>query len=519
MASKLAKGSIIIFIGNIIFRVGGYVYRFLMASLLGPSAYGILGLTLPFQGIFQILAAGGLPPAIAKYVSEYNALDKKDLANQTVYTALKIMAFLGIVMGLLMVFIVAPWLADFFGKPEVLLPLQAVGLITPFSVIVGAYRGAFQGVYKMDYILYTRAIEQLFMIIFAVALVMIGLSAFGAVLGSALGFALSALSAYIIFKKHMGKYIRKPSPDFEFSKKQEMELAVSLISFSIPVTVAALAEMCIYSACTIIMGYFLTSETIGYYTAADPIGRLPLMISSSLATTILPAVSEAFSLKNKNLLGKYVTNVYRYGMVFVVPMCVGIAMYAKEIIGLVYFTNPAYIAGAGALAVLVIGMTFYSMFTISSSIVQGIGNPRIPMYLLLFGTLVTVLLGYYLIPIYGIIGGSLAITIASLAMMIPMLIVTFHITKTKAPIGFFTKIIIASIIMAIPIYFIQFFLGHNTIGLILGLIICPIIYTIFLIAFRTLNPEDINAARTFGNKFGPLTKYVQKFINILERYV
>ena len=169
MASKLAKGSIIIFIGNIIFRVGGYVYRFLMASLLGPSAYGILGLTLPFQGIFQILAAGGLPPAIAKYVSEYNALDKKDLANQTVYTALKIMAFLGIVMGLLMVFIVAPWLADFFGKPEVLLPLQAVGLITPFSVIVGAYRGAFQGVYKMDYILYTRAIEQLFMIIETIA--------------------------------------------------------------------------------------------------------------------------------------------------------------------------------------------------------------------------------------------------------------------------------------------------------------------------------------------------------------
>ncbi len=58
MANKLVRGSFIIFLGNIIFRVGGYLYRFLMAILLGPTAYGILGITLPFQGIFQTLAAG-----------------------------------------------------------------------------------------------------------------------------------------------------------------------------------------------------------------------------------------------------------------------------------------------------------------------------------------------------------------------------------------------------------------------------------------------------------------------------
>jgi stage V sporulation protein B len=519
MASKLARGSVIIFIGNIIFRIGGYVYRFLMATLLGPAAYGILGITLPFQGIFQILSAGGLPPAIAKYVSQYNALNKEDLAHQTVYTALKIMVFLGILMGILMVFLVAPWLANILNKPEALLPLQAVGLITPFSVIVGAFRGAFQGVYKMEYILYTRAIEQLFMILCAVALVMIGLSAFGAVLGSVLGFALSALSAYIIFKKYMGKYIPKPGADFIFTKKQEIQLSISLITFSIPVTIAALAEMAIYSACTIIMGYYLSSTLIGYYTAADPIGRLPLIISSSLATTILPAVSEAYSLKDKNLLEKYVTNAYKYGMVFVVPMCVGIALYSKEILNVVYFTNHAYMAGAAALAVLVIGMTFYSVFTISSSIVQGIGNPRVPMYILVFGTIVTVALGFYLIPLYGILGGSWAITIASIAMMVPMLIITFHITKTKAPIGFFAKIVIASIIMGLPIYFIQYFLGYSIIGLIIGLILCPIIYLILLVVFKTLEPEDIVAARKFGNKFGPLTKYVQKIINIVERFV
>lgn len=88
MASKLVKGSAIILIGNIIFRIGGYVQRFIMATLLGPAAYGIWGLTTPFQGIFQTLSAAGLPPAIAKYVSEYTALEEEDLARQTIFTAL-----------------------------------------------------------------------------------------------------------------------------------------------------------------------------------------------------------------------------------------------------------------------------------------------------------------------------------------------------------------------------------------------------------------------------------------------
>ena len=61
-----------------------------------------------FQGIFQTLAAGGLPPAIAKYVAEYEALNEHDMARQTIYTSLKIMVFLGISLGVLMIFVFAP---------------------------------------------------------------------------------------------------------------------------------------------------------------------------------------------------------------------------------------------------------------------------------------------------------------------------------------------------------------------------------------------------------------------------
>ena len=514
MANKLVRGSFIIFIGNIIFRIGGYLYRFLMAALLGPTSWGILATTLPFQGIFQTLSAGGLPPAIAKYVAEYEVVNEHDMARKTIYVALKIMVFLGIFFGVIMVFIVAQWLAyGYLGKPETLVPLQIVGLITPFSVIVGAFRGAFQGVYKMEYIVYTRAVEQLGMILFATAFVLIGFSVTGALWGTVIGFAAAAVSAVYIFRHHMAKYIPPASVDFKFTWRDELDLATTLVKFSIPVIITAIAEMLIYNICTMVMGKFLTLEAVGFFAAADPISRLPLMISISIATTILPASSEAFRAGNKVALEKYVSEAYKFSLLFVVPMCIGLACFAAPILRLLYFTNPAYVAGASALAILSIGMTFYSIFSISTSIVQGIGNPRIPMYILVFGAILTAVLNCVMVPTLGIAGGAAATSIACFAMMVPILYMVFKLTQVKAPKVSVVKILAASMIMGVVAYIMP----KTTSWLFVGIIVCMIVYFFALILVRFFTQEDIVGLRALSSKFGPLSKVMGKMLDLVEK--
>ena len=514
MANKLVRGSLIILVGNIIFRVGGYIYRFLMAILLGPTAYGVLGITLPFQGIFQTLSAGGLPPAIAKYVSEYEAVGEKDMARQTIYTALKIMVFLGLFFGVLMIFVVAPWLAySYLHKPIALVPLQIVGLITPFSVIVGAFRGAFQGVYKMEYIVYTRAVEQLGMILFATAFVLIGLSTIGALWGTVLGYSMSVVAALYIFKFHMGPYIPKPSDDFVFTRKDELKLAGTLVKFSIPVIITAIAEMLIYNICTIVMGKFLTLDDIGFFAAADPIARLPLIISISIATTILPASSEAFKLNDTEALQAYVSEAYKLSLLFVVPMCVGLAMFAAPTLRVLYFQNSAYVAGATALAILSIGMTFYSIFSISTSIIQGIGNPKIPMYILVVGAILTGLLNWYLVPFLGIAGGAIATSVACLFMMIPAVCFVFSLTKTEPPTLKIVKIVAASLIMGLFAVIIP----KSAIWLFPGIFACMIVYFFALLLVKYFEREDIESLRRLFSRFGPLSKLANKILDFVER--
>lgn len=507
--SKILRGSLLIMISMLFFRVGGFIYKFIIARMLGPSGYGIFGLTLPFIGVFQILSAAGFPPAIAKFVAQHKAVGEYDKARQVIITSTKLMMFLGVSFGLLM-FFSANWIAiTIFSKPEMTIPLQAVSLIMPFSVIVGAFRGAFQGIYKMELIVVSRAVEQLFTILLGIALVAIGFYAVGAILGTGLGFLASAVVSYILFRKYVWTMFAKP--EVNISLREELRLLKTLLAFSIPVTITALSEMAIYDVSTLVIGYYLALKFVGYYTAADPFARIPLIISLSVATVILPAASEAASLKNKALLDKYVTESYRYVILTVFPLCVGIALFAGPIISIL---GSNYLPGAPVLSILVIGMTFYSLFMVSASITQGVGHPRVPMYTLLLGTVINIALNFLMIPLYGIIGAAIATTLAAFIIMAIVLWQTFKITKVKLPYKEFVKIAVASIIMGLPLLL----LPQTFLGLVAAVIISPIIFLFAFMFIGGFNKKDVILLRRYTKKLGPLSGASEKLIIFIERF-
>lgn len=499
-------------ISYLFFRAGGYIYRILMSRMLGPDGYGLLVMTLPFQGIFQILSAAGIPPAIAKFVSQHKATGEDEMARQVIFTSLKLMSILGIFFALVM-FFSANWIANvYFQKPEVALPLQAVALITPFSVIVGAFRGAFQGMYRMEFIVATRATEQVFMITSAVVLVSLGFYAAGAVTGTAIGFLASAISAVLIFRKYLWKYFPKPAPENKLSFIEELGLMKTILVFSIPVAVTGLSELAIYDIGTLIMGRYLDQREVGYYGVADPIARLPLIISLSVAAAILPAASEAASLKDKNLLETYINQSYRYVILVVLPICVGVSIFAKPILEL--FFGSQYIFGAGALSILIIGMTFYSLFMVSSSITQGIGHPRLPMFILLIGTGINLSLNYILVQVYGIVGAAVATTIAAFIIMLAIVWKTFQITEIRPPYLDFGKIGLASIIMGLLLIIIP----KTFVGLVLAVIVAPISYLVLLTVIGGFKKDDIRIVRKYKEKFGPLSGAIEKLVKFIERF-
>lgn len=510
MSNKVLKNSFILLIGNLLFRLGGYINRLLMSRMLGPEGYGLYGLTLPFQGIFQILSAGGLPPAISKYVAQFNAQDEKALTRQVILTATKFMVLMAILLSIVLLFSSDFIANNIFHKPLVVWPLRAVSLITPFSVIVGAMRGAFQGVYKNEYTVYNRLAEQVATIVFACVFVYCGLYAMGAVLGSAFGFIVSAITAVYLYKKYISPLFYSED-SLNLSFREELNLLWMLIRFAVPVAITALSEMAIYDVGTLVIGFFMLSSDVGFYNAADPISRIPLVISLSVSTVLLPATAEAYALKNHELLEEYVTDCLRYSILTVLPLCILISVFSTPIITLLF--GSVYTPGAGALSILVIGMSFYSIYMICSSILQGTGNPRLPMIILLVGTALNIGLNAFFVSKMGIIGAAIATTITTFILMIVIMYFVIKYTRISIPWKNILLIISANIVLTVVCILIP----KSIIGAIFGLIIGSLVYVIALIGLKVLTRRDLNFFARYFNKIPVLNRYSEKIVKYIEK--
>ncbi len=517
MSSKIARGSIVILMGSFLFRIGGYIYRFALANLLGPAGYGILGLTLPFQGILIMIAGAGLPPAIAKHVSEYYAKNDTEMVKAVISVSTKLMIALGLVFSIVIFFLAEPLALGVFHKPEAIIPFKLIALITPFSVIVGALRGTFQGFYQMKNILITRAFELLFMIIFAVSLVLAGLYVAGAVIGTAIGFMAALVVAVYLFQRDVRNKLYIPRKTLSRAPKElkfaeQINIAKMLVIFSVPVVITGLAELLLYDMGTLVIGAYMASDFVGYYNAASPVARLPLIISMAVATSVLPATAEAMSLNNIELLETYVLQSYRYVSLFVVPLSVGTIIFAKPIITLLF--GAAYLPGSTALQILAAGMLFFTIYTVSSSIAQGLGQPRLPMYFLIIGTVIDLILSILLVPPFGIVGAAIATTITALFIMTTLVWKTLQIARIRLPYGDFLKILISAVFMGL--IFVPF--PDTKPYFFLALIISPFIYFGILAVIGGLKLEDVRIMYKLGNKLGPFSGIYNKLVGLLERF-
>ncbi len=220
----------------------------------------------------------------------------------------------------------------------------------------------------------------------------------------------------------------------------EIKIAKMLIFFSVPVVITGLAELALYDMGTLVIGVYMPSNFAGYFNVSSTVARFPLIISMAVATSVLPATAEAMSLKNHDLLKTYVLQSYRYVSFVVIPLCVGTVVFATPIISLTIWKCISY-QDHVSLQILAAGMLFFTLYTISSSIAQGLGKPRLPMYVLIVGTIIDIVLSIILVPMIGINGAAIATTVASLFLMSVLMWKTLKLAKVSLPFAEFGKII------------------------------------------------------------------------------
>jgi O-antigen/teichoic acid export membrane protein len=177
MQSKLLRGTFILTLGTILSKVLGLFYVIPFYQIVGSKGTALYQYSYVPYTIFISIATAGVPLAVSKFISKYNALEEYAVGRKLFKSGLMIMLISGFA-SFLILYLAAPLFAEsmFNDKgnlqsniKEITTVIRAVSfalIVVPFMSLI---RGFFQGHQSMGPSAVSQVVEQIVRISFTLA--------------------------------------------------------------------------------------------------------------------------------------------------------------------------------------------------------------------------------------------------------------------------------------------------------------------------------------------------------------
>lgn len=260
LKDKTVKGTIWSGIDNVAQFGVSFVVGIVLARLLSPDDYGLIGLTSIMTSICTVFVYAGFTSALIR---------KKD-ANEDDYNTVFIVNFMMSILLYGLIFICSPWIADFFNRQE----LVALTRVSSLGMIIGALAIVQQTRLTKQIDFKTQTIITLVSSVIS-GVVGISMAFVGFGVWSLVSQALISQMLKTIFLWIHNKWI----PKFYFSIKSFREL----FGFGWKIMISNLFNAIWKDLYQVIVGKFYSPASLGQYTRAKQFSQL---LSSNLTSVI-----------------------------------------------------------------------------------------------------------------------------------------------------------------------------------------------------------------------------------------
>ncbi len=392
----LFKDSLFVAISNIYSKFMAYIFYFITAIFLGTESFGLLRGLLPLLDVFTIFFCSGIPPSMAKHISEDGT------TNWTV-DILKVMFILSIV-GALLLILSKNILGG--GYKQVSLDIYLVlGVAIILSSIISWSRGVLQGLLKIKVLSLTWIIESSLKVL-SLPILIIMYGVLGPFISISVGYALSGiygilkLSSIISFKNIT-------------SLKINIQMVKKILFYGVPIALSTASYRLLNDLDSMFIMALLGSYENGLYGYPSLLSRGAFLFAFAISVPLVPRIAKSKDINDfkKSIILNFIA---------ILPLIIIFNLFPSEILKL--FFGVVNLDSSFSLRILSISAGFMSSYTLCSSALQGLGRAEIPLYVLIIGILINGILNYALIPIYGIIGGAIATLISSIFIFIGVFI-------------------------------------------------------------------------------------------------
>jgi len=498
------KGALILSAAGALSKILGALYRIPLARLLGGEGMGLYQMAYPIYTAILALATAGVPVAISVLVARKETQGYSGDSRRILKVSLIIMLIFGFLLTALVMLCAQAIANQVLHQPRAYYPIMAVAPAIFFSSLLSVFRGYFQGYQRMMPTAVSQVIEQLFRVSAVITLAYLlfprGLeyaaagATFGAVVGGAVG--LCVLVIYLVnFRRS------QPALDGQllYSGTDSSTLAREMIALAIPVSFGAFVlplvqvlDAIIVPGRLLALGYSSSQATALYGQLsgmAAVLISLPTIFTISISTSLVPAISEAWTQKDQPLLNQRLNNGLRAGMIISFPCAAGLFVLAVPICALLYATPEAGIP----LEPLAFSAVALAAFQLSSAGLQGIGRPEIAMRnLIITGVLKTIfnysLTSVALLNIKGAAIGTVAAFAVGSALNIYFL---KRLTGVRYEVARMAKLLIVTTAMGISVVQVYSLLvaggTGSALATALAIAVGVLVYVVLLLVIRELN--------------------------------
>ena len=394
------EGAFIATLGIVICKIIGLLYVIPFYGLIGSQGGALYSYAYSIYAIFLSLSNSGIPVAVSKIVSEYNALGYVKAKE----TAFKIASTLIIFMGFfffIVLIIFAPNIAHvIIGNIEGGNTLEGVTLvirIVATALLIVPIESVTQGYFQGHKIMFppsmANVIEQLFRVIVIVAGSYVALEVFHSSLETAVGIAvfgatIGCLVAYFYLlrvlhkKKDQIKEIANVNPDEPTISKKE--ILKKIVAYALPFIIIDLMRSGygIIDSLTVVksmvnLGYSVqvAESSIGVLaTWGTKLNMIVASIALGITTSLIPNLVSSYTKGNLKAVNRKINQSFEAIMFIALPMVLGLSFLGQPVWNVFYGYDPLCIK---IIRVYVLQSFIFCIYSISLNTAQSLNNSKI----------------------------------------------------------------------------------------------------------------------------------------------
>jgi O-antigen/teichoic acid export membrane protein len=455
----------------------------------------------------------GINSAMTRYIASLRASNRDGEIHDFIVAGLAFEVASGIALSLLSLFLAGFIASTVFRKPESASYIAIVSASIISGSLLAASQAGFIGFERMGLNSFTLICQAIVQAAVGPALVLLGYSVLGAVVGYTLGLAaagtIGLATFYILLLRPLRK---KRTKNSDITKTLK-----TMLNYGLPLSIGSILTGILAQIYIFIAVPLISNATYGNYLVAANFTVLLTFFTIPIGTALFPAFAKLDPQHERELARTVFASSIKYASILIVPAAMILMALSGPIVGTLYGEKYAY--APFFLTISVIGALYVVLGSLSvGGFLSGLGETRAVMKQNIITVIIGIPLSILLIPALGITGLIITSIIDGLPSFLWVLHLAWKHYGVRADFQSSAKILAASAIAAFTAYLPTIFLNTaDWIKLIIGLAIFLTVYVLDTPIIGAVSLTDINNLRTMFSAMGVVSKIINIPLDAAEK--